>query len=222
MSLALLQPRAAGAALFQCQRCSGPARWPTRLSPGQRLHGLCDNCADKAVLHPAQLDEAYHWVSQFLACHLKLHLSPWLKRSDVHLVPPSQWTDAEGHTHTLGLARTQVQPMPHGQPPRLLKAEVYVLLGLSFINTAGVLAHEAFHVYSAAQGLSLDRAREEGSANLWQYLFLTVHPGSAQAEELRCQMLQDPDAIYGQGFREARLAYKQAAGFGAYVAGLRS
>lgn len=55
---------------------------------------------------------------------------------------------------------------------------------------------------------------KDGTAKLWAYLLLVVHPGSQRGEDLRLNKLRDPDAIYGEGFRLARHRCKQARGFG--------
>ena len=58
---------------------------------------------------------------------------------------------------------------------------------------------------------------EEGTANLRAYLLLVVHPGRQRDEDLRLNMLRDPDAIYGEGFRLARHRCKKARGIGDYL-----
>jgi hypothetical protein len=161
-------------------------------------------------------------VQAYLQRHLGVDLSAWLAPSQVQLVPPHHWPGSPGRVQ-LGQARTQVRVFGGAVGRReLAHAEVLLLQGLGFMEAAEVLAHEAFHVYSAARGLDLTPLQEEGTANLWSYLLLAVHPGSALVEQMRLRMLRDPDAVYGDGFRQARQRYKQAQGFADYLRRLRA
>ena len=209
----------------RCSQCQGPIRpgaWGTgkgHLSE-QRPGWLwcCSPCAHRAV-QVADVPRLHATVASFLQQHLHLRMADWLGAHQVHLVGPQGWAmpcRLTGHPATarkLGEARTQVRRQPH----RLVHAEVRVLRGLPFVSAAAVLVHEAFHVYSASQGLGLSRVQEEGTANLWAYLMLTVMPGNPLAEQERLRLLHDDDAVYGQGFRDARVLYKQVGGFGAYM-----
>lgn len=97
---------------------------------------------------------------------------------------------------------------------------IRLLPGDTTLCTAGVLAHEVFHILSATWRLKLSRPHEEGLANLAQYLFLKHEPGP-YAAWLAGQLHADEDPIYGDGFRQARWVYRQVASFRGAIAALR-
>lgn len=163
---------------------------------------------------------AYRAVADFTQQHLGLSMHPWLPLNRVTLVNASEWA-SPSEANKLGEARTRVRQRAgagNASPVmELVNAEVRLVRGLPYLQAAEVLAHEVFHVYSAHKGLGWTPAWEEGTANLWGYLFLAVHPGSLLGESIREGLLQSPDTIYGDGFRCARHAYKQSRGFADYV-----
>jgi hypothetical protein len=208
----------------RCCQCTGPVV-PASRPNAAGLHWWCNRCAAKPVLDNRSLDGVYDTVAAFAQQHLGLPMRQWLPQDAVRLVNASEW-GAAATSPPLGDAVTQVRLHSSGEHEstrgrELLHAEVRLLRGMPFIQTAEVLAHEAFHVFSASQGLNFTRTWEEGTANLWGYLFLAVHPGSQLSETLREGLLQSPDAVYGDGFRLARRSYKASRGFGDYLQRVR-
>ena len=92
--------------------------------------------------------------------------------------------------------------------------------GSTPLCTAGVLAHEVFHILSATWRLKLSLQHEEGLANLAQYLFLK-HESGPYAVWLAGQLHADDDPIYGDGFRQARRVYRHEGGFRRAIDALR-
>ncbi|MBQ0942256.1 protein DA1 [Ideonella sp. 4Y16] len=200
----------------RCRLCGAAVQRPPRAPASPHLQWWCSTCAATPVDHAHQLPWLYRQVQGFLRLHLGLALEQWLQPGELRLMSPAEWPAHNGRQQQ-GEARTWAHASPPAHGPRLVRAEVCLLQGLPALQAADVLAHEAFHVYCRAQGLRLPHELEEGTANLWGYLLLAVHPGSALADELRLRALRDPNEIYGQGFRAARLAYRQASGFGEYL-----
>lgn len=207
----------------RCSQCHGPVRLPPAWPPGCQLAWWCDRCAARPVHQAGDVQRLHRFVQGFLQQHLGLAMAPWLTAAQVRLVPPQHWP-GQGNRRQLGEARTRVRVHsgPAGVRRELVEAEVLLLPGLPFLDAARVLAHEAFHVYSAGRGLDMRSQLEEGTANLWAYLLLAVHPGSGLVEDLRLHMLRDPDATYGEGFRLARSHYKLARGFADFLRRLQT
>lgn len=207
----------------RCSQCSGPVHLPPAWPPGCQLTWWCGSCASRPASGPADVLRLHGCVQAFLQRHLGLAMAPWLAARQISLVSPGHWINLPGRRQ-LGEARTRVRvhTEPAGVRHELLHAEVQLLQGLPLLDAAKVLAHEAFHVYSASRGLDLSAQMEEGVANLWAYLLLAVHPGSSLVETLRLDMLRDPDAVYGDGFRCARSGYKQARGFADFLGRLQT
>ena len=205
-----------------CSQCRRTTARPAAQVLATRCEWWCARCASPPLVNKSDVLRVHGIVDDFLQKHLGLCMTTWLKASDIGLVRPEEWMDASGR-YQLGEARTQVRVhhaadgSPTGVMPTLVRAEVRLLLGLPLLDAARVLAHEAFHVFSAARGLDLQPQQEEGIANLWAYLLLAVHPGSEMVEELRVRMLRDADAIYGDGFRWARQGYKRCRGFADFL-----
>ena len=207
----------------RCSQCRGRVQVPQTAPRGDQLAWWCDACASRPTRHAADVPRLHASVQAYLQRHLGVDLTAWLAPHRVHLVQAQYWPGEAGRVQ-LGQARTHVRVFDAAAGGRreLVDAEVLLLQGLGFLEAAKVLAHEAFHVYSALRGLDLTPQQEEGTANLWAYLLLAVHPGSSVVEQMRLRMLRDPDAIYGDGFRQARLGYKQAQGFADYLQRLRT
>jgi len=206
----------------RCGQCQGRVQVPDPAPRGAHLAWWCGACASRPVHQTADVLRLHNCVGAYLRRHLGVDLSAWLTPGQVRLVPQHHWPGRPGRMQ-LGQASTQVRVFggPGGRR-ELAAAEVLLLEGLGFLEAAEVLAHEAFHVYSAARGLGLTPLQEEGTANLWSYLLLAVHPGSSVVEQMRLRMLRDPDAVYGDGFRQARQRYKQARGFADYLHRMRA
>lgn len=207
----------------RCSQCAGRVQLPLPAPRGSHLAWWCERCASQQACDANDLRRVHACVEAYLRQHLGVALAPWLAPQHLQWVSARHWPGKPGRVQ-LGQARMQVRV--HGGAARgrreLVDAQVLLLQGLPFLQAAEVLAHEAFHVYSAVHGLDLPPQKEEGTANLWAYLLLAVHPGSQAVEQMRLHMLRDPDAVYGDGFRLARQGYKQAQGFADYLRRLRA
>jgi hypothetical protein len=86
---------------------------------------------------------------------------------------------------------------------------LYVLGGLPPVYLENVLAHELGHVWLFMQHVDdLPEDLEEGLCNLFAYL---LHQEQTSPEARHCIHLleENPDPIYGDGFRRARAIYEQ-------------
>jgi hypothetical protein len=79
--------------------------------------------------------------------------------------------------------------------------EVYILSGLSHPIFLGVLAHELMHVYLSENDFNLSLMEEEGLCELINYFMLQCYSNSKLAKSHLDRMLNNPDPIYGDGFR---------------------
>jgi len=107
-----------------------------------------------------------------------------------------------------GQTRKQVQTLNGQEVARAIEA-VYVLGGLPPIYLENVLAHELGHVWLFMQHIDdLPEDLEEGLCNLFAYL---LHQEQASPETRHCLQLleENPDPIYGDGFRRARAVYEK-------------
>ena len=82
----------------------------------------------------------------------------------------------------------------------------YVLRHLSKTCYAGVLAHEMLHLWQNKNGLSPRRDICEGFCNLGSFEILKSI-GTQVAISRISALEQDPDSIYGEGFRRVKAVY---------------
>lgn len=202
-----------------CERCGDPSAIPSAAAgtapPG--CHWYCDTCASRPVVCRQDVVELYRLVEAFLKDRLALDLGAWLKPEDVRLSRAASLPGPGRQAATLGRARYLERRVPLLGLRWIDDVEVQLLEKLPFLQAGAVLAHEAFHVYSAKENLRFDALMEEGSANLWAYLLLAMYPGRI-SWQYRHELLASSDPLYGDGFRAARTNYKRATGFRAYLA----
>lgn len=95
-------------------------------------------------------------------------------------------------------------------------AKIYLLNTLTRPRLESVLGHEIFHIYSGYNKLQLSRKMEEGVAELISF-YIYQRIGEFATIHRQREMLQNPDNIYGDGFREAYEATKMAGGIKNYI-----
>jgi hypothetical protein len=102
----------------------------------------------------------------------------------------------------------QIQTRDGQEVARIIEA-LYVLGGLPPTYLENVLAHELGHVWLFMQHIDdLPEDLEEGLCNLFAYL---LHQEQTSPEARHCMHLleENPDLVYGDGFRRARAIYEQ-------------
>jgi hypothetical protein len=96
----------------------------------------------------------------------------------------------------------------HKLSKKIIKHTIYVLNGIPSINIEGIIAHELMHIWiteNTKNNLS-DRLRE-GSCNFISYLYLNSQR-STKAELIIKLMEDDPDEVYGGGFRKVKSQFE--------------
>ena len=201
-------------AACHCCLCEAPLAPAAGAHPGS--YWVCEFCATQPVKNTKDVDKLYGQLSRFFSERMELDLSSWLKVKDIVLSGNQTLYSPERDIIAQGRAHFVERSIPFLGYRQIVRKRVHLLKGLPFIAAGGVLAHEAFHVYSAMCGYQLNEVQEEGSANLVNYLFLRRHPGQLSA--LCCDALMDSmDPIYGEGFKIAREKYKEVGGFQKYL-----
>jgi len=85
---------------------------------------------------------------------------------------------------------------------------VYILFGLPRIQFESVLAHELFHVWLNEQDIRISPKESEGFCNLASALIYQADT-SELARHLLEKMHQDPDPVYGDGYRKMHKTLQQ-------------
>ena len=122
--------------------------------------------------------------------------------SIVYLTSNEELKELSGIENCIGLA---IQPRSHffiGKYP----AEIYLSNTLKRPRLESVLGHEIFHIYSGYNNLNLSKKNEEGAAELVSY-YIFQRIGEFAKDIRQQEMLNNPDNIYGDGFR---MAYEMA------------
>jgi len=81
---------------------------------------------------------------------------------------------------------------------------IFILNGLPKVEFKAVLAHEILHVWLANNTIQLNEELAEGFCNLGSYLIYT-NDGTLFSQIHLQAMENDPDVIYGSGFRNMKL-----------------
>lgn len=184
--------------------CERPVHTTPRL-----LNGDWRSEAERQVHTAAQVAAVFARVASFYRHRLDIDINRVLSTECIRL-------DDRLPSGVTGLASWVLETPGE----RVHEVGIRLRPGSTPLCTAGVLAHEAFHILSATWRLKLSRRHEEGLANLAQYLFLKHEPGP-YAAWLAEQLHADEDPIYGDGFRQARRVYRQEGGFRRAVAALQ-
>lgn len=163
---------------------------------------LCRVCHKSAV---KKLDEARRLMRE-VARHLQrfgidvdidqvqLHMTG-LKKMQLLVHKHSHglrgFTDYQEEKNIIGMTRRR-------------QVDVYVLYGSPRVEMMATLAHELTHVWQFFNGwLAADPALAEGSCNYAAYLTLRK-VGGKEAEFIMQRMIDDDNAVYGEGFRRVK------------------
>lgn len=105
--------------------------------------------------------------------------------------------------HNKGLALSNVSTsfgMLGGRTQKM-QHTIYILSHLTKIEFAGTLAHEMLHVWQTQNGIFLSPKLTEGLCNMGSYLMYNTLASSLTKIYLK-NLSENPDPIYGDGFRE--------------------
>jgi len=166
-----------------CDACGRPAegRW-------------CRPCAAKAVASPEQAQRLIRRVLRW-AQGLGIVLDPAFVLRVTLTDRPS---DRPGH---LGSTLIQSVVTPRGERRRVLGMSIR--RGLPALLFMGVAVHELIHIWAALRRWRLHPWAEEGLGELLAYRFFR-DLGTPEALFLARRMEENPDPLYGDGFRRMR------------------
>jgi len=131
----------------------------------------------------------------------------------VIIISKEQMYKEAKNRRTVGLA--YVSEYPDGEQV----FEVHMIAGLTKLDFAEVLAHEIMHTWINQNNISFtNKADEEGLCNYASYIVLSS-VGNSYAKSLINAMMQNPDPIYGEGFRIVKNRIEMV-GFNQYLQSL--
>lgn len=194
----------------ECYVCQRPVCH--RLTDGGKKYQdgrvVCMLCRRQAVDEQAQAREIMRQVQARMA---RYDLDTRRVSIPLEMVPLTRLT-ADGIAGPMarlqGQTIKQIQTYDGEEFKRTIEA-LYVLGGLPPAYLENVLAHELGHVWLFMQRIDdLPEDLEEGLCNLFAYL---LHQEQTSLEARHCiQLLEEnPDPVYGDGFRRARVIYEQ-------------
>lgn len=116
----------------------------------------------------------------------------------VIIVDKEQMYRESGDKRTVGLAYTK--EFSDGEK----SFEIHIIAGLTRLDFTEVLAHEIMHTWlNQNNKKNISKAEEEGLCNYASYIILT-EVDNDYANRLIKAMLNNPDPIYGEGFRNVK------------------
>ncbi len=169
---------------------------------------LCRPCRDQAVDDPAQAQQILHQVQERMAHYGLDTRAVNVPLAMVALSKLVQDKDDPAQARLRGQTQTQIQTQNGQEVERHIEV-VYTLGGLPPEYLESVLAHELGHVWLFMQYVEgLPQDLEEGLCNLFAYL---LHQEKSSPEARHCIHLleENPDPLYGEGFRRVRAIYER-------------
>ena len=128
----------------------------------------------------------------------------------VLIISREQMYQESGNRNVVGLAYTQT----FGDGEQAF--EIHIVSGLTKLDFAETLAHEVMHTWINQNHINIaSHADLEGLCNYASYILLRS-VNTAYAQNLIAAMMQNPDPIYGEGFRNVK-AVIDSIGFDAYL-----
>lgn len=133
----------------------------------------------------------------------------------VLIISREQMREEAGNELTVGLAYTHT--FHDGEQA----FEIHIIAGLTKLDFAEVLAHEIMHTWINQNQITMSsKADVEGLCNYASYIVLRS-VNTTYAKNLISAMMQNPDPIYGQGFRDVKSEIDRI-GFNSYLNMLRA
>ena len=106
-----------------------------------------------------------------------------------------------GEPNNLGFAETL--KMARGKSLISIEHRIFILHSFQRIKFAGILAHEMLHAWLNERQNNKSKKEIEGFCNLGSYLYYT-NCKDERAKYLIKQMEDDPNPIYGDGYRKMK------------------
>jgi hypothetical protein len=177
-----------------CQACGHLAR------PGCNRDGFCAGCTADTLSDPVLVAALLAKVQG----HLRAAGLPWWPHTfPVRLVGPEELRlPGSGHT-SVGLILKTTHTDGQGRSTRQVR-EIRLLRGRPTLVQGAVLAHELGHAWIFQKGLEgLPADLEEGFCEYCAHLWLG-HSADPRAPFLQGRLQENPDPVYGGGFRLVR------------------
>lgn len=169
----------------------------------------CSNCLSVTVCLPSHIEWAKVRVYQTLK---NSGVDGLPSDVPVSIVSPRQMAEIKGRSQIdimqAGLSVHRVSGLPFRQKR---SHHIYIFNMMSRLHFAGVLAQELLHVWINEKGFSLKRDEEEGICNLGSYLIYTAANSNATKIHLQ-RMEENPDPVYGDGYRKAKKLFDENRG----------
>jgi hypothetical protein len=181
--------------------------------PDGRL--ICNVCRKTAIDTKEQAKPAFETVAKFLhflglkfrGLNLRIHLTNAIEIKQVDFADRTSQTGV-GQGQVMGYIRKVTFYDGNGRTKRQVDG-ITILSGLPRESFEGIAAHELGHAWfylAKIDALPVDI--EEGFCNLLSYLLYKNTP-VANGEFWSGLIENDPDPIYGEGFRKVRQTFKQ-------------
>jgi len=189
-------------------------------APVERGAAWCGHCASQAVPDEAALALLYREVASWGET---LGLNGVDRGIDVSFLSLRELDRALGGRDgtRYGMTKTRTQTSLFGRRLGPIEVEgIAVAEQIPEPVCRGVLAHEMGHVWFALSGISgADRRLEEGVCEYLAHRYYGEHSVPCRDHYQRC-IEENPDRIYGEGFRRVSRAISTQ-GFGQFLAAVR-
>lgn len=85
---------------------------------------------------------------------------------------------------------------------------IFILYRLTKVEFAGVLAHEFLHAWQIKNSISLEAPKCEGLCNMGSFLLFSTLSSSLSSHYIK-NLFDNPDPVYGGGFRYVHALYEE-------------
>lgn len=193
----------------QCSSCTGFAQKSGALSDGRVF---CPVCTSTAVKVGDNIDPILNVVLKSLSRVGFDNLET--DNVTVETVSAQTMSSVRGdsiiNTNNKGLTRSQVSGSYSifAGKSRKVQHTIYMLEYQPKVQYAGTLAHELLHAWQVQNSIKPPAPLCEGFCNLAAYHVMSILPSSL-SKVLMKNMMESPDPIYGDGFREVYAMYEE-------------
>ena len=163
---------------------------------------LCSLCKITAVNNDSSIQTSYQAViTQFE----EVGIINIVRNIPINLVSLQELNKKAGYmSHVKLKGFTIIDPILEETTQPVHPCQISILFGLPLIEFEAVLAHELLHVWLQQNQIKLSPVSTEGFSNLGQNLIYSNDQTHFSSIHLRA-MENDPDAIYGSGYRFMKL-----------------
>lgn len=185
-----------------CSSCNRFVKPTDRHLPDERW--ICAACQPSIVSQPWHIEWVDKKVRQILAAKGAV-----IPAAQIRMIPPAEMARLNGtnqiNLFQPGLTYTQqtFNPLSSTQ-----QHTIYVFDNLPKVQFAGILAHEMLHAWQNERRISLPAHLCEGFCNVGSYVVYQAI-GNDLALHFIKRLEQDPNPVYGEGFRKVAAVYRR-------------